>query len=383
MDKSKIANPIGLRVEFLEKYKNAPSPFKNELGQFVYYRTYSRPVPAENRREDWWETIKRVVEFNMDLQLFAMQRQGIELTAEIRQSLAKEAELMYDLMFNLKLFPSGRTLWVGGSPSSYKYPLSNFNCSFVTIDSLNKFSEIFFVLMLGTGVGLSVERKYVDLLPKVNTKIKIIHKEYEGIRPERRNEHTSLINLPSNKRLEIIIGDSKSGWAEAIKLYFDIISSKQYSDIESIIFNYDNVRPAGERLKTFGGYASGHSAIEQMFAKMHKIITKNAESQEWYKLKPIDALDFATIIAENVVSGGTRRSAEIVFCDPDEKEVLEAKSNIYTNVNGQWVANDAILHRFLSNNTVFYNERPSKEDLDAHFETMRHSGEPKLFCWAI
>ena len=74
------------------------------------------------------------------------------------------------MMYHLKLFPSGRSLWIGGSKASYLYPLSNFNCSFVTIDTLKKFSEIFFVLMLGTGVGLSVEREYVKKLPKINSK---------------------------------------------------------------------------------------------------------------------------------------------------------------------------------------------------------------------
>lgn len=101
-----------LSDEFLGKYKHAQDPFTGELGKFVYYRTYSRPVPLENRRERWWETIARVIEFNYDLQLKAMERNGIQLSQSLKQQLAEEAQEAYDLMYNLKLFPSGRTLWV-------------------------------------------------------------------------------------------------------------------------------------------------------------------------------------------------------------------------------------------------------------------------------
>jgi adenosylcobalamin-dependent ribonucleoside-triphosphate reductase len=372
-----------LTEEFLSEYKHKPDPFINELGKFVYYRTYSRPIPEENRRERWWETVARVVEFSFDLQMIAMKRQGIPVSEKLMESLRREAKETYDMMYNLKVFPSGRTLWVGGTSSSYIYPLSNFNCSFVAIDHFDKFSEMFFVLMLGTGVGLSVERKYINKLPKVNTNIEIHSKKYHPVSKVDRKEHTE-IKVLNKSAIEIIIGDSKSGWSEAIRHYFDIMTSKQYGDIKFLFINYDNVRPAGERLKTFGGYASGPGAIEQMFEKIHAmLLRRNETGKQWYKIRPLDALDISTIIAENVVSGGTRRSAEIVFCDPDEVEVLEAKSNIYNNVNGEWVANQEILHRFLSNNTVFYHERPSEEVIHKQFETMRYSGEPKLFCWAI
>lgn len=368
---------VFLSDKFLSKYKHSEEPFINELGRFVYYRTYSRPVPEENRRERWWETVARVVEFSFDLQMLAMKRQGKPLSPRMKEMLVKEAEETYDMMYNLKLFPSGRSLWVGGTPSSYLYPMSNFNCSFVTIDDFDKFSEIFFVLMLGTGVGLSVERKYINELPKVNTEIELLSKRFEAVPVSERKEHTQLI-YNNNTAVEIVIGDSKAGWAEAISHYFDIITSKQYDDIKYIFVNYNNVRPAGERLKTFGGFASGHTAIQKMFEKMDKLFKDRTNGEQWYTVKPLDALDLATIIAENVVSGGTRRSAEIIFCDPDEKEVLEAKANIYQDIDGEWVANQEILHRFLSNNTVFYSEKPSKEVLSEQFNTMRYSGEPAI-----
>lgn len=105
-----------LSDDFLNTYKHALDPFPNELGKFVYYRTYSRPIPDENRRERWWETVARVIEYNFDLQMRAMQKQGITITPKEKEILRKEAEETYDLMYNLKLFPSGRTLWVKYCP---------------------------------------------------------------------------------------------------------------------------------------------------------------------------------------------------------------------------------------------------------------------------
>lgn len=367
-----------LSDSFISQYKHKPDPFKTELGKFVYYRTYSRPIPEERRREGWWETVFRVVEFNMGLQIDAMQRQGLPISADLMAELKKEAERIYDLMYNLKLFPSGRTLWVGGSKSSYVYSLSNFNCSFVTIDEFKKFTEIFFVLMLGTGVGLSVQKEYTKRLPKVNSEIILVHKSYDGVPKSIRKEYTEL-KLINNNTIEIEIGDSKFGWAKAIDFYFEILTSRQYSGITQVFMNYNNVRPAGERLKTFGGYASGHRNIKTMFEKIHKLFEKKniINKQKWQTVESIDCLDIATIIAENVVSGGVRRSAEIVFCDPEDTEVLKAKENLYyQDEQGQWQSNGDILNRMLSNNTVIYKDKPSREALHEHFTKIQLSGEP-------
>lgn len=366
--------------ELISKYKHLPDPFPNELGKIVYYRTYSRPVESENRRERWWETVARVVEYSSFLEQEAIARKRPVTNHDIAR-LQKEAVDLFDAMFYLKLFPSGRSLWVANTTSSKTYPLSNFNCSFVTIDSFKKFSEIFSVLMLGTGVGLSVEKKYIKQLPKINTSIEVIHKDIKRVSKEDRKEYSEIKQMARNV-IEIVVGDSKFGWSNALDYYFQIITQKQYKDIEFIIINYDNVRPAGERLKTFGGYASGEQAIKQMFDKINNLVISKQDGDVWYKIKPIDALDIATIIAENVISGGVRRSSEIVFCDPDETEVIEAKNNLYIkNSEGQWVSNEDLIHRSLSNNTILYKEKPTKEQLSKQFQSMRYSGEPEII-WA-
>ena len=367
-----------LSDDFLRNYKHKDDPFPTELGKFVYYRTYSRPITEEGRREMWWKTVARVVNFSSELELNALKRSGNVIDQSTTNRLTRTAEQIYDMMYNLKLFPSGRSLWVGGTPTSHLFSLGNFNCSFITIDSLKKFSELFFVLMLGVGAGLSVEKKYVNKLPKINANIEIIHKDYQQVAKNDRKEYTEL-KLKTNTIIEIVIGDSKTGWQKAIEYYFDIISSKQYEDVNMIIINYDNVRPAGERLKTFGGFASGFGAIKQMFEKIDKIFInkRRRNNLQWQTIKPIDCLDIGTIIAENVVAGGVRRSAEIIFCDKDDLDILNAKQNLYyQDGKGNWISNQDILHRTLSNNTVFYHEKPTKEELIHQFDLIRTSGEP-------
>ena len=160
--------------------------------------------------------------------------------------------------------------------------------------------------------------------------------------------------------------------------YFNILTHKQYQGIKFIVFNYDNVRPAGERLKTFGGYASGEGAIREMFTKIAKLLSTKREEQ-WVTLKPIDALDIATMIAENVISGGVRRSSLIVFCDDDDDAVIKAKEKIYTiNNEGYYIPNATVAHRMLSNNTIVYKNRPTRAQLHEHFKSIRFTGEPKI-----
>lgn len=295
-----------LDYEFLKTYASKNDPFPTELGKMVYYRTYSRPIPEENRRERWWETVARVVNYSSDLEVIATKREKGNISATHLNQIKEDAKAIYDLMYNLKLFPSGRTLFVGGTESAYKNGISNFNCSFLTIDRIEAFSEMFQVLMLGTGVGLSVEQEYIEKLPKINSDIEIVHKDYTPVSKSQRTENTQIKELTHNT-IEIIIGDSRFGWSTAIKYYLDILSQKNYQDIDFIIINYDNIRKAGEPLKTFGGTASGHEAIKTMFKKIDKTFKKEKilqNNKQWINIRSINALDMATSIAENVVSGG-------------------------------------------------------------------------------
>ena len=346
-----------LSDEFISKYKHLPNPFPTQLGQFVYYRTYSRWLPLEKRREYWWETARRAVEFNCNL---------------VRTT-EKEAESLYDNVYHLRQFLAGRTLWTGGTGVSLKYPMSNFNCSFTVLDRFSAFRDLFYLLMIGAGVGVRVLKTDIQKLPKVRTRIKIIHESYKPVPQEEREDLTSVTFQKDTAH--IIIGDSKEGWVQALEIFLNILSRTEYRQVDTIIFNYDQVRPKGEILKTFGGTASGYESLETMFSKIDKIIKNNCFTQ-LKKLKPVDCMDIANIIGQNVVVGGVRRTSEVILFDHDDQDILNAKSHLYEQRGGKWVKNTEIDYREMSNNSIFYTSKPSREKLSWHVKQMRYSGEP-------
>ena len=350
-----------LSDEFISKYKHLPDPFPTDMSSFVFYRTYSRFLPKENRRERWWEVVKRVVEYNCSL----------------APTSVEEAEKLYDNIYNLRQFPSGRSLWVGGTEVSKKYPQANFNCSFSVLDEFDAFVECYYLLLIGAGVGFRVLPDDVAKLPKIRKDIEVIDMYYKSVPKGQRKEFTELV-FPSKDIAKIIIGDSKEGWVKSLDMFLKLHYDSFYRDIKTILINYDNIRPAGEPLKTFGGTASGHSSVQLMFNKISKIIKNcaNILDETYVKLKPIDCTDIANIIGENVVSGGVRRTAEIILFDEHDKEMIDAKTNLYTLKDGKWVVNQDIIHRSMSNNSIYYRQKPTREQIHWQIETMRYSGEP-------
>ena len=135
--------------EFISKYKHKPNPFPTELGEFIYYRTYSRWLPEEERREYWWETVKRAVEYNTSL---------VPTSKE-------EAEKLFDNVYNFRQFLAGRTLWIGGTEVSRKYPMRNYNCAFTVINDFSAYKELYYLLLIGSGVGFRVLPEDVEKLP--------------------------------------------------------------------------------------------------------------------------------------------------------------------------------------------------------------------------
>ncbi|MBU5678172.1 ribonucleoside-triphosphate reductase, adenosylcobalamin-dependent [Alkaliphilus sp. MSJ-5] len=349
-----------LTDEFISKYKHQLSPL-NQLGNFVYYRTYSRWLPEEGRREYWWETVRRAVEYNCSL-------------VPTRR---EEAERLFDNVYNLRQFLSGRTFWVGGTSVAQNYPMSNYNCSFLVIDSFEAFRDLFYLLMIGSGVGARVLKDDVKNLPKIRTDYEIIHKDYSPIPSNGREDNTSL-QFSYNNTVKITVGDSKEGWIQSLDFFFKLLYSNEYRNIKTIIVDYDHVRPKGAKLKSFGGTASGHSSLKNMFYKIDKVIKNNKKinGSGKVKLRPIDCLDIANIIGENVVVGGVRRTAEMILIDADDQQCIEAKSNLYKQIDGQWIVDEKIIHRQMSNNSIYYTKKPTREKLHWQIQQMRYSGEP-------
>jgi len=361
-----------LSEEFLNNYKEIENTPLSNIGEFVYLRTYSRYLDNKKRRENWFETVLRTTEYNIELGINFKKKHGlfINMSDEI-----KEAELLFDNLFNLRTFTSGRTLYMGGTDIVKNYPLSNYNCAFTMIKEFHDFVDVFYLLMVGSGVGIRIDKQLISDMVKVR-KISLIGEYSEDVHkymPKEYMEDTKLIlDKKDSSIVTIKVGDSKEGWCTALESYFKLITEPEYINIKKVIIDYSYVRPEGERLKRFGGRASGHKSLKRMFERINNVSNNLSDG----KLKSIDVLDLATIISENVVSGGVRRSAMMVLCDEDDTDVINAKSDLYKIVDGQWIENLDVSHRKMSNNSVLYKEKPSLDKIKEILNSIKINGEP-------
>jgi len=397
-----------LTDQFIGKYPDFPAHM-NALGTFVFYRTYSRFLPTEGRRETWRETVCRAVEYNVGLGVSHIEKIGYKLDfAEFQ----KEAEDMFDNMFNLRQFLSGRTMWIGGGENEVaeKYPLANFNCSFINIRSWDDLGDLFYLLMVGTGVGFKATKEFAEELAPIRTNTTLINAPYEPVAKSERLEKSKFVDL-GNGFAKIYVGDSKEGWVEALRLYFDILTVRE--EIHTVKISYNSVRPKGERLNTFGGTASGHEPLAEMFAGIDRVLKNQidptlapieTDEKGYGKVRPVHILDIGNLVGANVVVGGVRRTAEIFLFDADDYESMLAKYGI----NGIWTEAQlaqhnkvgAMLdelgikpawfdtiqkvgdgrfgldHRRMSNNSIAFTSKPNRQFLNLVFEIMQLEGEP-------
>lgn len=338
-----------LKEEFLSKYPDFPSHMDN-LAKLVYYRTYSRWLPDDGRRETWKETCIRAVEYNCSLAPTSIY----------------EAQRLFDNMFNLKQFISGRSLWIGGSEASKKTKLANFNCSFVVIDSIKSLCDLFYLLMVGTGVGVRILPSDVEKLPTFRDDVTLFAQYNKNSTKQRGREYT--ITEQEDNMFVIKIGDSKEGWVDALRAYLNFMASP--SECSNILIDYTEIRVKGATLSNFGGTASGYESIMDMFTKIHNVIQNGMFSSKPKngKLRPIHCLDICNLIGQNVVVGGVRRTAEIAIIDPHDEECVHAKNNLEPGME----------HRYMSNNSIYQEEKPSREKIHELFNSIRTSGEPGI-----
>nr|WP_242691300.1 ribonucleoside-triphosphate reductase, adenosylcobalamin-dependent [Cytobacillus praedii] len=387
-----------------------PKPL-NELGEFVYYRTYSRWLEHRGRREFWHETVKRAIEFNMALAYKHTRDMGYKVNLK---QMKKEAEQLFKNVYEKKQFLSGRTFWVGNAnPKINKeFVLGNFNCSFINIASWDDLGDLFYLLLVGTGVGFKSTKKMASKMPKIRTNVKLLHSEYKPVSKEQRLEHTKVTRF-ENGFAKIYVGDSKEGWVESLREFLKILTYKEFEDIHTIKISYNSVRPKGERLLTFGGTASGHEPLKEMFEGFDNVLKNKIDSylapivtdeKGYGQIRPIHILDMGNLVGANVVVGGVRRTAEIFLFDHDDYECLLAKygiNGIWTEaqlshhqnvgkmleskgVKPEWFDNISKIgdgrygfdHRRMSNNSVAFEKQPLREELHLLFVLLQMEGEP-------
>lgn len=403
-----------LSEEFLAKYPDAPEHM-NELGSFVFYRTYSRWLPHLNRRETWKEAVARAVEYNVGISVKQFEKNKIKPPMD---KIKAEAEKLYDNIFNLRQFLSGRTHWVGGADTKVadKFPLANFNCSFINISNWSDLGELFYLLLVGTGVGFKSTKEMAKNMSPIRTDFTLLHSKYNPLPKSQRLERTKL-NIMDNGFAKIYVGDSKEGWVEALDIFFKLLTEREFESIHTIKISYNSVRPKGERLKTFGGTASGHEPLEEMFEGIKNVLQNTIDPYlspledanvegvpigTYKRVRPIHILDIGNLIGNNVVVGGVRRTAEIFLCDGDDWECILAKYGI----NGVWdeAHHEKVCeklkdvlgyvptwleelplhepnarplhHRRMSNNSIAFEKKPSREMLNLIFTIMQGEGEP-------
>ena len=276
-----------------------------EYQAFIHMSRYSRWIEDEGRRETWGETVGRLVSF-FKSHIDTNYEGGVtdEEWNEIEESI-----------LSLEVMPSMRALMTAGKALDREH-VSGYNCSYIPIDSPRAFDEVLYILMNGTGVGFSVERQYADKLPTV---------------PAEEFEHIDSV---------VSVTDSKDGWARAFR---DLIAYLYTGRVPKI--NVSKVRPAGERLKTFGGRASGPQPLVDLF---DFTINKFKEARG-RKLSSMECHDIVCKTGEVVVVGGVRRSALISLSNLSDQRIRTAKTGDWWTTNPE---------RALANNSVAYTEKP-------------------------
>jgi len=273
--------------------------------QFIHLSRYSRWNYDQKRRETWEETVDRYFNFF---------KEHLKDNYDYK---FKDTDI-FDLkmaVLRLDIMPSMRCLMTAGSALK-KENVAGYNCAYVHVDNIRSFDEILYILMNGTGIGFSVERRYTEKLPSVPYEL-------------------------HNTDTTIIVADSKLGWARAFKELIALIYSGHIPK-----WNLSHIREAGSILKTFGGRASGPEPLDNLF----NFTIKTMQEARGRKLKPIECHNIVCKVAEIVVVGGVRRSALLSLSDIDDDEMRHAKSGAWFHENPQ---------RALANNSANYHEEPS------------------------
>jgi ribonucleoside-triphosphate reductase len=293
----------------------------DQYQSFIHKSRYARWLEEEGRRETWGETCSRYVNFFKE-----------------REQLDDEnGQEIWDAIHALEVMPSMRCMMTAGEALK-RDNVAGFNCSYLHIDHPRAFDELMYVLMCGTGVGFSVERNFINKLPEV---AETFHKTSSTI----------------------VVSDSKLGWASAFRELIAMLYAGKLPQ-----WDMSRVRPAGARLKTFGGRASGPEPLQDLFRFCVEIFQKS----KGRKLTSIECHDVCCKIADIVVVGGVRRSALISLSNLSDQRMSKAKS-------GQWWVDQG--QRRLANNSVAYTEKP---DFEAFLTEMKNlyeskSGERGLF----
>ena len=302
----------------------------NTYETFIAKSRYSRFLDGKQRREHWPETVERYMTF-IDTQLSS--KQGYIMPQELHDEL-------HSAILNREVMPSMRAVMTAGEALD-RDNTAGYNCSYLPVDDVKSFDEAMYILLCGTGVGFSVESKYINKLPEV---------------PQ----------LLFNSHTNIVVRDSKAGWAKSLRQLIALLYSGEIAT-----WDVSKVRPAGARLKTFGGRASGPAPLVDLF----NFVVGKFKGAVGRKLNSLECHDIMCKVGEVVVVGGVRRSAMISLSDLTDDRMRHAKTGSWWERDGQ---------RALANNSASYNEKPTVGEFMTEWLALyqSHSGERGIFSRA-
>lgn len=305
----------------------------NELSNFIFTSKYARYDETKKRRETWEETVDRVRD--MHLQKFR---------GKLAEKDYDDIFEVFDMVKSKQIVPSMRSLQFAGN-AVRAHQARIFNCSVRHIDSIRSFSEVFYLLLCGCGVGIGLLPNFLDRLPDLVNE----------------DDRTGTV-------LTYACEDSIEGWADSIQALLNCYFKNTGYSGRKIVFDYSKIRRKGTKLKTGGGKAPGHTGLKQCHARIKKLLDSAIEDSKQTRLKSINAYDILMHAADAVLSGGIRRAATSVVFDKNDKDMLNAKT-------GNWFTDNA--QRARSNNSVILlRKETSLEEFGAIVKRTKEFGEP-------
>ncbi|MFH5811140.1 ribonucleoside-triphosphate reductase, adenosylcobalamin-dependent [Companilactobacillus sp. FL22-1] len=357
-----VINKVILSDEFIENVKKTIKPHWGELGWVTYKRTYARWIPELGRTENWSETVKRVIEGNINLD---PRLKKDDLTDEEYAGLVKEAQQLYKLVYGLAATPSGRNLWISGTEYQHRNGDALNNCWFVAIrpqkygeshivpDYLQKdqlavsmpFSFMFDQLMKGGGVGFSVVPSNMKLMPEVDNKVDltvIIGKESASYKDSieagavDRDDWLAENDISATRHYEI--PDTREGWVIGNANMIDAHFADTNDGLDQVVLDITDIRAKGEKIKGFGGTASGPIPLIEMFFDINEVLN-NAVGR---KLTSVDCTDMGNLIGKTVVAGNVRRSAELALGGATDDDFITMKQDQKKLYHHRWASNNSV-----------------------------------------
>lgn len=296
----------------------------------IFKRTYARWVDSEQRRETWPEAIHRYLSF--------FKKYNADNYAHFVS--AEEFDTAFDAIENLDVMPSMRALMTAGVAME-KVAMANYNCTAHGIDSPKAFTDLMYIMMCGAGSGFSVEERFTNNLPHVPIAVRLCD-------------------------AKIVVQDNRIGWCEALHSWLNHAFAGLLLD-----FDISGVRGEGERLKTFGGYASGGGVLLELIEHCKTIFLK----ARGRRLTPYECFSICTMIAQIVVVGGVRRSATICLFDLWDEEMLRAKTGNW------WQEGSGREHFAMANISAVFEQKPTRKQFEMYWKALKDSfaGEPGIF----